>query len=122
MKEVCWSPILFVVNGFNAKSELSPISGNNGAAGQATHSIHNQGWILHFYTTGSCVRSLNTQIIKVEKKIMFLKFSKYVQYSHTDPLVLTSHISRCCILFYECYTTELLKLFGPNVFVLFLWF
>ena len=65
------SNFIFVVNGFNAKSELSPCSGNNGAAGQATHSIHNQGWILHFHTTGSCVISLNMQIINEEKKIMF---------------------------------------------------
>ena len=113
MKDVCQSPILFVVNGIKAITELSSRSGNNRAVGQATHSIHYQGWILHFHTTGSCVRSLNTQIINVEKKIMFLKFSKYVQYSHTDPLVLTSHISRCCILFYEFYTTEVLKLLDP---------
>ena len=48
MKEVCRSPILFVVNGFNAKSELSLSSSNNGAAGRATYSIHNQGWILYW--------------------------------------------------------------------------
>ena len=41
---------------------------------------------------------------------------------HTDLLVLTSHLSRCCILFYECYTTELHKFSGPDVFVLFLSF
>ena len=68
MKEVRWSPILFGVNGFNAKSKLSPGSGHIRAAGQATHSIHEQGWILHFLTTGSCVRSLNTQIINIEQK------------------------------------------------------
>ena len=79
MREVCRSPILFIVNSFNAKSEPSLSSGDNGATGRATHSIHNQGWILHFHTTGSCVRSLNTQIINEEKKIMFLKFSKYIQ-------------------------------------------
>ena len=71
MKEVRRSPILFGVNRFNAKSKLSPGSGHIRAAGQATHSIHNQGWILHFHTTGSCVISLNMQIINEEKKIMF---------------------------------------------------
>ena len=68
MKEVCWSPILFGINGFNAKSELSPDSGHIRAAGQVTYSIHQQGWILHFLTTGSRVRSLNTQIINIEQK------------------------------------------------------
>ena len=71
MREVCRSPILFIVNSFNAKSELSLSSSNNGATGQATYSIHNQGWILHFHTTGSCVISLNMQILNEEKKIMF---------------------------------------------------
>ena len=47
MREVCRSPILFIVNSFNAKSEPSLSSGDNGATGRATHSSNNKGWILH---------------------------------------------------------------------------
>ena len=50
---------LLDVNGFNVKSELSRSSGDDRAAGQATHI---QGWILHLYCTGLC-ETFNTKII-----------------------------------------------------------
>ena len=71
---------LFAVNGFNAKSKLSPSSGDNGAAGQATHNKYRVG----YYTSRVWVlcETFNTKIVKW-KKNMFLNFlNMYMVVSH----------------------------------------